>query len=177
MIALSVLIFIRVVLVTLLLLALPHKILNFASFVQQTVVLHSALAMQPRGVALAAVLVEAIVLGGLLIGGPTLPWVFLLFALMVGTYTIVIVAAARRLRGTTCNCFGGTANQVTSLTALRNVLIISICIGGTLIAQIDPPLALRIPTPPLLILVAVGASCGHLITRIPTLAPVLANGR
>jgi hypothetical protein len=80
--------------------------------------------------AIGTVLAEGLVVLGMLVGTVALPAGFVLGAVLLVLFSVVLVAALRRDVGVSCNCFGASERPISWYDLGRNAALLACCAAG-----------------------------------------------
>jgi uncharacterized membrane protein YphA (DoxX/SURF4 family) len=112
-----------------------------------------------RPAAVLVVLAEGLVVLGMLVGTVALPAGFVLGAVLLVLFSVVLVAALRRDAGVSCNCFGASERPISWYDVGRNAALLACCGAGL----IGYAIADGSPAASVVVLLGLMAGCFFLI--------------
>jgi uncharacterized membrane protein YphA (DoxX/SURF4 family) len=118
------------------------KARDLPGFRQAVTDLHALPSRLARPAAIGTVLAESLVALGMLVGSVALPAGFVLGAVLLVLFSVVLIAALRRDAGVSCNCFGASERPISWYDIGRNAMLVACCIAGLAgyaIADGNPP--------------------------------------
>ena len=115
---------------------------DLSGFEQAVTDLRALPARLARPAAIGTVIAESLVVLGMLVGSVGLPAGFVLGAVLLLLFSVVLVAALRRDAGVSCNCFGASERPISWYDLGRNAALLACCgagLAGYAIAEGNPP--------------------------------------
>lgn len=135
------------------------KARDLAGFRQAVTDLHALPARLARPAAIGTVAAESLVAFGMLVGAVALLAGFVLGAVLLLLFTVVLVMALRRDARVSCNCFGVSERPISWYDVGRNAVLVACCVAGL----VSYPIADGRPAASVVVLLGLMAGCFFLI--------------
>ena len=113
-----------------------------------------------RPAAVGTVLAEGLVVLAMAVGFAAMPVGFVLAAMLLAAFSVVLVAALRRDAGISCNCFGASKRPISWYDLGRNMALAACCVAGVVSYSIADH---GLPAASVIVLLGLMAGCFSLI--------------